>query len=828
MEQLYVMEYKLTSEFRYLLKEVKEWASNYKETEIGVPTFILVAVNYPSCDAYKGIKSLMLSAEFDSLVCDMFVFHGHYLRSMGTPSNDEGSNSVIVFNEKFDAALKECAKKVGQIDSMSFLATVIKTEPEIYEILSKYGITYEQMDGLTPEHKSKNKVDRSVSVKTDYATKQTKNTKHTQTNMTGNHTKSVVETSLTNLNDIASKGKITPVVGNSMVYDKIFTAWARCERNNVVLVGATGVGKTSTVRHIANMLIEGDVPQSIKGRKLMQLRLADLMPSSGIKGIFEEKFKSIVDEATVRDCYIFFIDDIRSALNGDAHYSDMGIEALMDMILSNPNILFICTADESDYSTLIDANPFFRRRMKRVTLEEKNENECIDVIKAVKKKYEDFHNVRFDDDFIKECIRLCKKNIPSCVLPDTVIDVMDDVGAEYSVAGDESDETVQLRAQLSRALSERQNSFDEPSKYTKEQLDEIDNEIVRLGGLCSESEKRGMMSENVADASQNVLRKIVSERSSKNINDVGENERQNLINLHKRLSEYVIGQDEAVDKITRAVKRNRLGLTRPNRPSVFLFVGSTGTGKTYLAKKLAEVVFGSEKSMVRLDMSEYSEKTSVTKLYGSSPGYVGYENGGTLTEAVKKNGHCVVLLDEIEKATEEVHDTLLQIFDDGRMTDNKGVTVSFKNTIVIMTSNAGASEADERGSGTGFVKNETMTDTIMMRAVRHIFKPEFINRIDAIITFSKLGKDELDKITRLEVEKAVGRLSSAGYKTDETFFEQAVSAVRENVDTTKYGARPISVAVDRYVMDPVSDYILEKDVKTGEVIPSSAIYCHGT
>lgn len=815
------MEYNLTSELRALLKYIKEdIAMRYHMAEIDIPTFMLGVVEFSECDAHNGLKSIMLSSDFDALRDTLMRVHEADEDSRKETGNLNNDPSLVTFNERFDAALK-LANEAPPIDSVSFWLALDRQHSFQGQTMSKYGITAEQIASFVKgKRKTKKRTKgRSAEITPKSPKQQTDNREHVRRT----YANSVVENTLVCLNDLALKGEILPVIGNGPIYDKIFSTWARCERNNVVLVGRSGVGKTATVKHIANLIVNGGVPSMFGRKRLMQMNLANLMPSNGIKGVFEETFKSIVSEATSRDCYIFFIDDISSALSNESHYSDMGIETLMDMILSNRNILFITTATESDYSTLVEANPFFRRRMTKVNIEEKTEEECADIVCATKGRFEEFHNVAFSEEFVKTCIRLSKRYVPSCVLPDTVYDIIDEVGARYSVMENGDGEASIARERLNEAIDRRRETLDNPSGYSMDEINMMDDEILDLTNKFSEAEKREMMSVKKVEASTDVLRKVVSSMSGKDVEDVGCEERERLSSLAEKLSASVIGQENAVDKVARSVKRGRLGLTRPGRPSVFMFVGSTGTGKTLLAKTLATEVYGSEKSMVRLDMSEYSDKTSVNKIYGSSPGYVGYEKGGVLTEAVKKNGNCVILLDEIEKASEEVHDTLLQVFDDGRLTDNKGVTVSFANCIIIMTSNAGAAEADERGDGVGFVKKGEISEAIIMRTIRRSFKPEFINRIDDIIMFNKLTEKNFDDITKIEVGKAIKRILSAGYSVDGDFEETAVRKVRTGVECGKYGARTIPAAVDRLVVDPVSDYILEHGVAVGGVVPSESI-----
>lgn len=813
------MEYKLSSEFKALLKYIKEELSaRYTIEDIDIPTFMLGVMEFTECDAHKKLKSLMLSDDFESMMQDLILVHEEDVRSRGVEKFGKRSGDVV-FHERFDEALK-VASKNGVVDSVNFWLAMSSIHAYPSTVMSKYGVTSEQMsDEKKPPVEKKTRRREAQKKKKKNAIQEVKPQPEVTYKRTPN---SVVEANLTSISEKAANGDILPVIGNGPIYDKIFTVWSRCDNNNVILVGKSGVGKTATVNHLANMIVNGDVPVEFRNKRLMLLNLAALMPPNGIKGAFEEKYKAIINEAEEYGGYIFFMDNLRSAIDDTAHYSDMGTELIMDMMLSNRNILFICTATEEDYSAVIEPNTFFKRRLKRVDIKEKTESECIDIVMATKKRLEDFHNVEYTEELVKDCVALCKRHIPSCVLPDTVNDVLDEVGAKYSVADNDS-AVSEARSEVDRLWSEWKIAVDDPTKYNKDSVEDIETQIREKTRILNEEEKKACANDRKTEVSLDIMRKVVSDRCGKPVDDITTDEKKRLVGLENRIRQAVIGQDDAVDKVCRSVKRNRIGLKRVDKPSVFMFVGSTGTGKTYLSKMLAKEVFGDEKSMVRLDMGEYGDKTSVNKIYGSAPGYIGYEKGGVLTEAVKKNGYCVVLLDEIEKAAEEVHDTLLQVFDDGRLTDNKGVTVNFGNCIIIMTSNVGASEAQARGSGVGFVKDDALSDSIITNAIKRKFKPEFINRVDDIIMFNKLSDDNIKTIAGLEVDKALEMITNAGYDVCDKFRETAVETVLKNIETSEYGARPITNAVNKVIIDPVSDYILNSVDEDRKIIGVEAL-----
>ena len=799
------MEYSISPELAALLKYVREEvAPRYGIDKIDVVPFMLGTLEYDDCEANSVLRSITLTSDYAKMTEELDT----HLRNSGDSDSGTGSDGAE-YSQKFDAIMKRmCKDGKDSHTSTEFWSVMLSLSQFANKIASRYGITKKQM--LEESKRRRGYEENPDNEETSAAESQRQ--EKIMTN-------SYVENLLTNLNVAAERGNIPPVFGNGSVLNSIFTVWARRERNNVVLVGEPGVGKTSTVKHIANLFVSGDVPQFLSNRKLMELKLADLMPSNGIKGIFEEQFKSVVNEAHGRDCYVFFIDNVRSGLSDDAHYSDMGIEIIMDMMLSDRNILFICTATPKDYSSLIESNPFFKRRFCRVDLEEKSVEECVDIVDSSKRPLEDFHGVRFSREVIRHCTETAKKRMKQCVLPDTIYDLLDEAGARKSVMDGDTPEMMDAKKKLDEGLALRRDTVDHPARYTEEDINRIDFQLLELKNHLSFLEKQEKMSERSQDITEDDIDDVINGRCG---NGSAPTSPDATKNLYERLSAKVIGQDEAVERVSKVVRRQSAGLSDHGKPSVFMFIGSTGTGKTHTAKKLAEEVFGDEKSMVRLDMSEYGDKMSVNKLYGSAPGYVGYENGGQLTEAVKKKGKCVILLDEVEKAADEVHDVLLQVFDDGRLTDNKGVTVDFGDTIIIMTSNVGASEAAARGDGIGFTPNTGMSESVYRNAIRRKFKPEFMNRVDDVIMFKPLSPDDLSKIADIEISAAVKKIEKAGLTVDGSFVEKAKKRVMDSVGDGKMGGRPVKRAVQS-VIDDVATLIIDGGRGKGSTLTSADI-----
>ena len=457
--------------------------------------------------------------------------------------------------------------------------------------------------------------------------------------------------------------------------------------------------------------------------------------------------------------------------------------------------------------------PILVQSIHRIRLEEKTEDEAIEIAKSRAERLGKFHAVRYTDEAIEAAVRLGKKHVPSAVLPKTALDLMDETGAVISMNNGDDAEVERLEKRLAEIAEERENleSYDRYDELTREQI-QIKSEIERRL-------KQKSMEDERTDVTADMVREVISKRAAVPVTRITEHDIEGLKTLGPNLLKSVIGQNEAVNEVCRAVKRKRMGLTDPSKPVVLFFAGSTGTGKTYLAKKLAEELFGTEKNLTRLDMSEYNDRMSVNKLYGSSAGYVGYERGGILTEAIKKKPNSILLLDEMEKACDDVHDVFLQIFDDGRLTDNKGYTVDFSNTVIIMTSNVGAKEAAAHGGGIGFVKSDGSNKDIFLKSMKRKFKPEFINRIDKTVFFNRLSDDNLRNIVRLELEKVRARVRKLGYDIDESYLNGGLTdlVMVDVKDKGEYGARPVIHSIQHIVEDRLTDYIIENSSEEGTV-----------
>ena len=630
-----------------------------------------------------------------------------------------------------------------------------------------------------------------------------------------------VDKHLIDINKLSQENKVDEYIGNDNIINSIIRICLKKQNNNIILTGENGVGKTSLVKHIANMINNGQVPKSFSNKKLMEINFSSLISGMMFKGAFESRVKNIIADAARNGNYIFFIDDINLLLEG-AQYGNNDAEVLINNIINNDKICFIATCSTKGFSKLSTNYTKICKNLQRIELPEPDEALSIQILKKVKEKYELYHDVIYTDDALKTCIQICKRYYSDQCGLTTAIDILDEIGVDQSMKEKDSEEIKKLTNDINDILIQKKIISLNSDNKNYDEIDALTKKEIKLKSLLSLAIKSHDFNKKSKVINKKDICKFISSKIGIPLTQIEKNDKEKLKSLNENLKSIVIGQDEAIDAVCKVVKKQRLGLSNPNKPAVLLFTGSTGTGKTYLAKKLAEKVFGDEKYLVRFDMSEYSDKMASSKLIGSSAGYIGYENGGLLTEAIKNNKYCVLLLDECEKADESVFNMFLQIFDEGRLTDNKGVLVDFKNVIIIMTSNTGAQEVSERGGGVGFHKDEkSIVDfekSIYEKAIKRKFKPEFINRIDKIVYFNRLTTNNLKDIIKIEIDKINAKLKTIGYSLNKNVYEPTIERIINNVSlNTEYGARYIIRELQTIIEDKITDLIIETNIKKGHI-----------
>ena len=611
----------------------------------------------------------------------------------------------------------------------------------------------------------------------------------------------------TNLNEEAKSGKIDRLIGRDLEINKIFRVLGRRKKNNVLLLGDGGVGKTAIVNGIAQIIVDGNAPKSLSNKEIYSLDMTAMIAGTQFRGMLEDRFKKLFTELKKNKNIILFIDDIHQIVNEGKN--DMDISEMVNKAMSDGDIQVIGCTTYKSYKKTIENNTSLDRKFQKINVDQETAENSIRILNEIKGYYESYHHVTYDDDSIKNCVILAEKYIPERLLPDSAIDIIDEAGSYVSSCAKESEELIGLRADIKRTESQKQVCI---SKDDVSGVHECEKKLNELRVKLIDAERNYKKErDNVVITSDDIY-KIVSEKTGIPISKLSTDEKKSLSHIDEEIKKVVIGQDEAVESICRAIKRSRIGLSNKNKPVSVLAIGSTGCGKTLLAKTIAKEVFGKEKYLVRFDMSEYSDKTAVSKLIGTGAGYVGYDNGGLLTEAIKKNKYCVLLCDEIEKADPEIYNVFLQIMDDGRVTDNTGKVVDCKNLILIFTSNVGTKEAIENGNVIGFTNPGTdeRKKNILRKELKREFAPEFINRIDDIIYFNTLTDDNFREIIKLELNKTVKKLEDIGHEL--TYGEDVVDYILDKISTEKeYGARPIMRVIQEDIENQITDFILENE-----------------
>ena len=554
----------------------------------------------------------------------------------------------------------------------------------------------------------------------------------------------------------AREGKLDPVVGRESEIARVIEILGRRKKNNPMLIGEPGVGKSAIVEGIALKIASGDISAALAKKRLISLDIASVVAGTKFRGDFEKRLKAIIKEVSENPDLILFIDEFHTIVGAGGAQGSLDAANMLKPALARGEIQCIGATTMDEFTKIVEKDGALDRRFQKIVVEATSVKESIDILRHLQPHYEEFHHVTYADDAVEAAVRLTDRYITDRSLPDKALDALDEAGS-----------------------------------------------MVRLNLAKQRSRSNEVSAEDIAA--------VVSKMTGVPVTKIAESEGNRLMKMKQRLRERIIGQDEAVDTVVRAIQRNRAGLKDPNRPiGTFLFFGPTGVGKTQLARSLAEYLFDSEENLVRIDMSEYMEKFSVSRLIGAPPGYVGYEEGGQLSERVRRKPYCVVLLDEIEKAHPDIFNLLLQVMDEGRLTDSNGRTVNFKNTIVIMTSNIGSREVEEYGRGVGFAtagKNvEADRKNIVAKAVKKAFPPEFAGRVDEQIFFNSLSKENIEDIIDIQLRDLKFRAAEAGYKLRVT--PSAKRFVADAGYDPAYGARPLKRAVTKYIEDPVSEFII--------------------
>jgi ATP-dependent Clp protease ATP-binding subunit ClpC len=735
----------------------------------------------------------------------------------------------------------ERALKITYLEAKIFKSSVIGTEHLLLSILKdddsvatkslmKFGVDYDTVKSELENGLPGNEDDHTSSPRSEFPNASDDDDDgdatfgSSQKKITDSKSKTpVLDNFGRDLTKAAEDGKLDPIVGREKEIERVSQILSRRKKNNPILIGEPGVGKSAIAEGLALRIIQKKVSRVLFNKRVVSLDLASLVAGTKYRGQFEERMKAVMNELEKSPDVILFIDEIHTIIGAGGASGSLDASNMFKPALARGEIQCIGATTLDEYRQYIEKDGALERRFQKVLVEPTSIDETIQILHNIKAKYEDHHNVTYTEDAIKACVTLTSRYITDRHLPDKAIDALDEAGSRVHITNIKVPKQIlDVEAEIEKVKEEknqvvRNQRYEEAARLRdkERQLQEQLEAAKKAWEEESRSHRETVNEENVAE--------VVAMMTGIPVQRVSQNEGDKLAKMNELLKGKVIGQDDAIQKVVKAIQRNRAGLKDPNKPiGSFIFLGPTGVGKTQLAKILAKYLFDNEDALIRIDMSEYMEKFAVSRLVGAPPGYVGYEEGGQLTEKVRRKPYSVVLLDEIEKAHPDVFNLLLQTLDDGQLTDSLGRKVDFKNTIIIMTSNIGSRQLKDFGTGVGFStgarkdSTDDMTKSVVEGALKKAFAPEFLNRIDDVIMFNSLSREDIHLIIDIELDKLMGRIKTLGYHVDVT--DKAKDYIVEKGYDANYGARPLKRAIQKYIEDPLAEEIIKSGVTEGDQV----------
>ena len=760
-------------------------------------------------------------------------------------ANEPLNTSELVLNEKASnilklAVLEARMQHTQTVDVQHLLMAILHDQMNngAKEVLEFNNITYEDVVSYlqAPAHKDGLDLpseDYEETDGNDHESKEWRSTgdsgKATQTQtQRGSGKTPVLDNFSTDLTQAAADGKLDPVVGRENEIQRIIEILCRRKKNNPILIGEPGVGKSAIVEGLAQLIAKKKCSPVLFNKRVVNLDMTGIVAGTKYRGQFEERIKALLKELEQNPDIIVFIDEIHTLIGAGSTPGSMDAANIMKPALARGTIQCIGATTLDEYRNSIEKDGALERRFQKVLVEPTTAEETTEILRNIKERYEDHHHVTYSDEAIDACVKLTERYATDRSFPDKAIDALDEAGSRVHLRhASVPPEVVALEKELEDVKTKKQNAvrnqnFELAASYRDHQA-EIDRKLQELNAQWAHEDNEERLTVEAQDVAD-----VVSLMTGVPVQQIDQPESVRLRSMDTELKKSIIAQDNAIDKVVKAIRRNRVGLREPNHPiGVFMFLGPTGVGKTYLAKKLAENMFGSKDALIRIDMSEYTESFNVSRLVGAPPGYVGYEEGGQLTERVRRHPYSIVLLDEIEKAHSNVFNLLLQVLDEGRLTDGNGRLVDFRNTIIIMTSNAGTKQLKEFGRGVGFTapgegltqfneQNKEYARSIIQKSLSRQFAPEFLNRLDEIITFDQLDLHAIKRIIDLELKDLFKRVDGMGFKI--RISDEAKEFVATKGYDVQFGARPLKRAIQNYIEDGLCELLLSDQLKPGDVI----------
>ena len=801
-------------------QSIKE-AKNFDDSKVRPEHIVLSILSDDDNECTKVLKKLKIDTS------ELYDKLSDYVRKSDlTPRGYTSVKRSLPFSDETKSILKtldkECEKlNDNMIDTTHIMLAILNSKQPIVEFMSNIGITYTKFKKTMLGEKLDDIKNGALDDDNDEMESFKKKPKTSDTKSKT----PVLDNFCRDISRAVEKGEIDPVVGREKEIKRVSQILSRRKKNNPVLIGEPGVGKTSIVEGLAQLIKDGNAPRTLINKKIFSLDLASIVAGTKYRGQFEERMKAILEECKANPDIVLFIDELHTIIGAGNASGSLDASNIFKPALARGELQVIGATTLDEYRENIEKDGALTRRFQQVLVEEPTLEETKIILTNIKEKYEKHHRVKYTDEAIEECVKLSARYIMDRSMPDKAIDVLDEAGATTNVGVEKPDNIKELEAKR-KEINEKKHEVVKSQKYEEAAKLRDDEKKITEDLEKAMTEWQSTLDKKVTEVGIEIISEVVSMMTGIPLTKISTQEGKRLMNLDKELMGKVIGQDDAVTKVIKAIKRNRIGIKDKNKPvGSFIFLGPTGVGKTLLAKLLAEQVYGDPESLVRIDMSEYMEKHSVSRLVGPPPGYVGYDQGGQLTEKVRRKPHCVILFDEIEKAHEDVFNLLLQLLDEGHLTDGLGRKINFKNSLIIMTSNIGVKEVNSFGKTMGFetaasiVGEENRARSIIEKALKKKFKPEFLNRIDEAIIFKSLSQEDIHKIIFLEIEKLEERVIEMGYKLNVT--KEAIEFLGKQGYDEAYGARPLARAIQHYVEDPVADEILSENFKEGETIEVS-------